>query len=183
MDLMAGSDRSKWIGPCRQALIHLLLVEHWKTASKADLTGRRTEIIAFRRQMAAAVKGGRGMHGKFEEMFSKAWPNARQKAVERLAEYSRRAGDRRSIKWYLRTFDEQLPKECPYLIEHVAGFDPKRDKGPRKDIWPTEVAKAFNRGLGAKYEILREPSPGSEDPWGRGRLRGRVRGTSYDRGR
>ena len=26
---MAGSDRSKWIGPCRQALIHLLLLEHW----------------------------------------------------------------------------------------------------------------------------------------------------------
>ena len=180
---MAGSDRSKWIGPCRQALIHLLLVEHWKTASKADLTGWRTEIIAFRRQMAAAVKGGRGMHGKFEEMFSKAWPNARQKAVERLAEYSARTSDWRAIKRHRRTFDEQLPKECSYLLEHVAGYDPKRDKEPREDIWPPEVAKVFNRVLGKKYEILREPSPGSEDPWGRGRLRGSARGTSYDRGR
>ena len=180
---MAGSDRSKWIGPCRQALIHLLLVEHWETASKADHKGWQTEIIAFRRQMAAAVKGGRGMHGKFEEMFSDAWPRARQNAVKRLVKYSARTSDWRAAKPYRRTFDAQLPKECPYLLEHVAGYDPKRDEGPRKDIWPPGVAKVFNRVLGTKYEILREPSPGSEDPWGRGRLRGRARGTSYDRGR
>ena len=63
--------------------------------------------------MAAAVKGGRGMHGKFEKMFSKAWPQARQKAVERLASYSAPEGERRSVKQHTRTFDTQLPKECP----------------------------------------------------------------------
>ena len=182
MDLVAGSDRSKWIGPCRQALIHLLLVEHWETASKADLKGWQTEIIAFRQQMAASVKHGRGMHGKFEEMFSKAWADGCKEAIERLAEYSRRPGDRRAIKRDLRTFDAQVPEECPYLLEHVAGY-PKRDKGPREDIWPPEVAEVFNRVLGMDYEILREPSLVRQDPWGRGRLRGRARGTSYDRER
>ena len=176
---MSRTDRGKWAGLCHRAIQHLLLVEHWEAASEADLTGWRTEILAFRRQMAKAIKRGRGMHGKFEEMFSVAWADGRKEAIERLAEYSRRAGDRRSIKWYLQTFDAQLPKECPYLIEHVAGFAPKRDKGPREDIWPPEVAKVFNRVLGKKYEILRVPGLVQRDPWGRGR----ARGTSYDRGR
>ena len=180
---MAGSDRSKWIGLCHRALQHLLLVEHWETASKADIRGWQAEILEFRRQMAEAIKHGRGMHGKFEEMFSKAWPRARHQAIQRLVEYSAPDGKRRSTKRHTRSFDAQVPKECPYLLEHVAGYDPKRDKGPREDIWPPEVAEVFNRVLGMDYEILREPSPGSEDPWGRGRLRGRARGTSYDRGR
>ena len=180
---MAGSDRSKWIGPCRQALLHLLLVQRWEAASEADLIGWRTEILAFRGQMETAIKHGRGMHGKFEEMFSMAWPDARYRAVARLVSYSAVGGERQSTKRHTRAFDAQVPKECPYLLEHVADYDPKRDKGPRKDIWPPEVAKVFNRVLGTKYEILRERSPGSDDPWGRGRLRGRARGTSYDRGR
>ena len=124
---MAGSDRSKWIGPCHRAIQHLLLVEHWETASEADLRGWRTEILAFRQQMQTAIKHGRGMHGKFEEMFSKAWEDGRKEAIERLAEYSRRHGDRRAAKRYRRTFDTQLPKECPYLLEHVAGYDPRRE--------------------------------------------------------
>ena len=181
MDLVAGSDRSKWIGLCHRALQHLLLVEHWEAASEADLQGWQAEIVEFRRQMAGAIKHGRGMHGKFEEMFSKAWADGRKEAIERLAEYSRRSGDRRPIKRYLRAFDAQVPKDCPYLLEHVAGYDPKRDKGPREDIWPPDVAKVFNRVLGTKYVIL--PSLVRRDPWGRGRLRGRARGTSYDPGR
>ena len=123
---MAGSDRSKWIGLCRQALLHLLLVQHWERASEADLRGWQAEIVAFREQMAAAVKGGRGMHGKFEKMFSKAWPQARHQAIQRLVEYSARPGDRRAAKRYRGTFDERVPDECPYLLEHVAGYDPRR---------------------------------------------------------
>ena len=133
--------------------------------------------------MAASVEGGRGLHGRFEEMFSSAWPWSRKRAVRRLAGYSVPNGEARATKRHRRTFDAQLPKECPYLLEHVVGFDPKRDRGPREDIWPPEVAKVFNRVLETDYEILPEPSPGREDPWGRGRLRGRAGGTSYERGR
>ena len=113
------------------------------------------------------------MHGKFEVMFSKAWADGRKEAIKRLAEYSRRPDDRRAVKRYLQTFDAQLPEECPYLIEHVAGYDPRRDKEPRVNVWPPEIAKIFNRVLGTKYEILRAPSLVQRDPRGRGRLRGR----------
>ena len=178
---MSRTDRDKWAGLCHRAIQHLLLVEHRETASKADLRGWRAEIVEFRRRMAAAAKGGRGMHGRFEEMFSSAWSWGRERAVERLVSYSAPDGDRRAAKWHTRSFDEQLPKECPYLLEHVAGYAPKRDKGPRQDIWLPEVAEVFNRVLGTDYEIL--PSLVRRDPWGRGRLRGRARGTSYDRGR
>ena len=180
---MSRSDRGKWAGLCHRALQHLLLVEHWEAASEADLRGWQAEIVAFREQMAAAIKGGRGMHGKFEKMFSKAWPQARHQAIQRLVEYSARPSDRRAAKRYRRTFDERVPDECPYLLEHVAGYDPRRDEGPREDIWPPEVAKIFNRVLGRNYEIFRVPSLVQRDPWGRGRLRGRARGMSYDRGR
>ena len=160
---MAGSDRSKWIGLCRQALLHLLLVQHWERASEAELRGWQAEILAFREQMEAAIKHGRGMHGRFEEMFSSAWPWSRKRAVRRLAGYSVPNGEARLTKRYRRTFDVQLPKECPYLLEHVAGYDPKREREPRDAVWPPEVAKVFNRILGKKYEILREPSPGRRD--------------------
>ena len=77
---MAGSDRSKWIGLCHRALQHLLLVEHWEAASEADLRGWQAEILAFRRQMAQAIKRGRGMPVKFEEVFSMAWAGARKRS-------------------------------------------------------------------------------------------------------
>ena len=58
---------------------------------------------------------------------------------------------------HLRAADARLPDDCPYLAEHVAAYDPKRDKQPRGDVWPPEVAVTFNSVLGTNYEIHRSP--------------------------
>ena len=167
---MAGSDRSKWIGPCRQALIHLLLVEHWKTASKADLTGWRTEIIAFRRQMAASVKGGRGMHGKFEKMFSKAWPRARQKAVERLVQYFPHGlvtGGRPSR--IVEPLTRSCPRSAPTCSSTLPATTPSGMKGrgkisgPPRSPWSSTGSSGRSTRSFASRAPAARPLGGAED--------------------
>lgn len=73
------------------------------------------------------------------------------------------AEGRRSPKPHLRAMDAQLPDDCPYLVEHVCPYDPKRDKAPRNDIWPPGVAAALNAVLDRNYEIIRT-GPRSRGP-------------------
>lgn len=167
---MGRKDRTPWVSNCVMALTHLLLVEHCKTATKGNLKHWRVEILAFRDDMGAAVDDAHVLLGEYDRNIAKAWKSARREAVQRLAEYSAQAAGGHSAKRYRRIIRAQLPEDCPYLVEHVAAYDPRQDKEPRDDIWPPGVARVFNRILGTDYEIL----PGSDRrlPWERQGSRG-----------
>ncbi|MCY4187446.1 MAG: hypothetical protein OXD30_03075 [Bryobacterales bacterium] len=105
--------------------------------------------------MAAAIDENPGLQGQYGEMLTLAWRAGRANAVERLAEYSAsRAEDDHPHE---QAADARLPDDCPYLVEHVAAYDPKRDKQPRSDVWPPGVAVAFNSLLQTDYEIQQGP--------------------------
>ena len=151
----------------------MLLVEHCKAATEADIKHWRDEILEWRRQMGAAVRGAHVLLGEYDKNLAKAWVLGRRRAVRRLAEYAAEAAGLADDRKFQRAVRTQLPEECPYLVEHVAAYDPKVDKEPREDIWPPGVANVFNRVLGTNYEILRGPS--RRLPWERGGLSGRGR--------
>ncbi len=151
------AERGKWVAHCAQAIEHLLAVEHWKGATAGELQHWRKEIRAFRLGMAAAIRANPGLQGEYAEMLSEAWADGRAHAVERLAEYAAVEAGAVNDHPYERAADAQLPEDCPYSAEHVAAYDPKRDKQPRSDVWPPGVAVVFNGVLRTDYEILRGP--------------------------
>ena len=151
------AERGRWISNCARAIEHMLAVEHWKTATAGELRHWRKEIRAFRIEMAAAIDENPGLQGQYGEMLTLAWRAGRANAVERLAEYSASEAGAEDDRPHERAADARLPDDCPYLAEHVAAYDPKRDKQPRSDVWPPGVAVAFNSLLQTDYKIQQGP--------------------------
>ncbi len=149
------AERGRWISHCARVIERMLAIEHWKTATAGELRHYRKEIRAFRIEMAVAIDENPGLQGQYGEMLTLAWKAGRANAVERLAEYS--ASGAEDDRPHERAADARLPDDCPYLAEHVAAYDPKRDKQPRSDVWPPGVAVAFNSQLQTDYEIQQGP--------------------------
>lgn len=163
IESMGRAERKPWVSNCALALAHMLVIEHCKTATPANLEDWETEIRAFRGAMADAIDASHSLQGEYDEILAMAWKIGRREAVERLAAYSAQAAGRRSPKPHLRAADEKMPEDCPYLVEHVCPYDPKRDKMPRNDIWPPGVAAVLNAVLDRNYEIIRR-GPRSRAP-------------------
>ena len=162
IEAVGRAERKPWVSNCAQALAHMQAIEHCKTATPANLEDWETEIRAFRGAMADAIDASHSLQGEYGEILAMAWKIGRREAVERLAAYAAQAAGRRSPKPFLRAAEAKLPEECPYLVEHVCPYDPKRDKAPRNDIWPPGVAAALNSVLDRDYRIIRRgPRRGS----------------------
>ena len=157
IEAVGRAERGRWVSNGARAIEHMLAAEHWKGATAGELKHWRKEIVAFRIGMAAAIDENPGLQGEYAEMLALAWRAGRANAVERLAEYSAAEAGALDDRPHLRAADARLPDDCPYSAEHVAAYDPKRDKQPRSDVWPPGVAVAFNSVLRTDYEIRRGP--------------------------
>ena len=154
------AERGRWVSHCARAIEHLLAIEHWKDATAGQARHWRKEVRAFRIGMAAALDENPGLQGAQGELLGLAWKHGRARAVERLAGYAADEAGAVDDRPHERVADARLPRDCPYSAGHVAAYDPKRDKGPRPDVWPPAVAVRLNAVLGTDYEILREPQRG-----------------------
>lgn len=158
--------KDRWTSLCARVVEHLLAIEHWESATPETLQHWVREALNFRLQMAKVLRRNPGLQGQRLEMFATAWEDGRSDAVSRLTDYEDPSlKQRKAIE---RKWDRlRLPKECPYPVEHVAAYDPKRDRAPDSEIWPAAVAVVLNQRLGANYPILSEP--GSDPGAGRAR--------------
>ena len=161
------AQKDRWVSHCARALEHMLAVEHCETAGVGTLRKWEKEIGAFRIGMASAIRANPGLQGEYAEMLADAWADGRAYAVERLAGYAAEAARAGNPRPFRRAVDAELPEDCPYLVEHVAAYDPKRDKQPRDDVWPPGVAVRLNAALEADYEIRRGPDRGRGPGWSR----------------
>ncbi len=167
IESMGRAERKPWVSNCALALVHMLAIEHCKTATPANLEDWEAEIRAFRGAMADAIDASHSLQGEYDEILAMAWKAGRREAVERLAGYAAQAAGKRSPKPYRRAVTTKLPEECPYLVEHVCPYDPKRDKEPRDDIWPPGVAAVLNAVLDRNYEIIRSRGAQHGSEWSR----------------
>lgn len=154
------AERGRWVSHCARAIEPMLAIEYCKSASAGEVKHWRKEIRAFRIGMADAVRENPSLQGTYAEALSLAWARGRTLAVGRLAEYSAAAAGAEDDRPYERAVDAQLPEDCPYLVEHLAAFDPERDTRPRDEVWPPGVAVALNAALGTDYEIQQQRSRG-----------------------
>ena len=146
-------ERNGWESLCARALEHMLAIEHWPAATESALRHWIREIDSFRLRMASVLDRNPGLQGRYDEMYSSAWRDARRLAVYRLADYE----DPERPKECVRKWDRRsLPQACPYRREHVAAYEPRRDSVPDLNLWPPRVAKVLNERLGRNYPILPE---------------------------
>lgn len=160
------AERRVWVSNCAAAIERMLLVEHWKAPNAEDLREWQGEIHGFQLKMAGAVDANPSLQGEYAGMLAQAWTSGRRKAVTRLAEHSSDKAGASDNRLYRRVVRATLPEDCPYLVEHVAAYDPNVDKDPRDDVVPPGVARVFNRVLGEDYQILRG-SPSRDLGWSR----------------
>ena len=84
-----------------------------------------------------------------------AWNVGRGEAVARLAKHSADKAGAVNDQPFERAADARVPADCPYLLEHVAGYDPKRGTEPDYGVYPPAVVKVLERSLWGKREIHR----------------------------
>ena len=164
IEALARAERKLLKTLCVRTMEHMLKIEHYREASDKTLKYWMREIGNFRKQMAEIIKENPGLKGHYRTIFAEAWENGRSDAVEGLAEYDQDNAEKAGKTAPKRSKAERereraLPGECPYLIEEIIAFDPRRDRKPRGDIWPPSVARVLNTRLGEDFPVRRERTP------------------------
>ncbi len=153
---LARKERADWRGPGRQALVHMLCVQHARNRVPAGtIKGWHDEIHAFREAMAGVVRESSSLQGQFDEMVAAMWRDARDEAVRRLGVYAARAGGQPAERAhpFEQVVRAELPQDCPYRTEHFFSWDDE-EKAVRREVWPPGVAVVLNTALGTEYPVL-----------------------------
>ena len=159
IETLGRSEERAWVSHCTNTIAHLLKIEYLRSAE--NLNHWRREIRAFRKGMFRALEENPGMKGRLARLLARAWRYGRADAVEAIAEQDA-AGDAAAERRLARNWRGRLPEDCPYSLEHVAGYDPyRRDGQLLGDVWPAGVARVLNDGLGTDYPI-RHSTPARE---------------------
>ena len=148
------TQQHNWEAFCARVIEHMLKIDYYREATEKVLEHWLQEILDFRQKMAKLIKQNPGLKGQYAEMFAEAWDDGRGYACRRLAEYDRsntakegKAPGKLSKALFER--DRTLPAECPYRLEDVTAYNPRRDREPDYDVWPPSVARVLNTRLDA----------------------------------
>ena len=155
MDGLRRAQQDPWVTHCEKALECMLLIEHWKSPSVSNLDQWQGEIDECQLGMAEAITPSPSLRRECEEMLAMAWDFARGEAVARLAKHLADKAGALNDEPFERAVEAQVPENCPYLLKHVAGYDPKREKEPDYGVYPPAVVKVLERSLWGKREIHR----------------------------
>lgn len=155
IEALGRREQRGWTSPCGKVIRHLLKMEH--SRRRESVKHWRDEIEAWRETMFRRLQRSKGLRGRLDEMLDEAWWHGRRLAVTDLVK------DANPTSWAAekalrRSWEQELPEDCPYALEDIAGYDPRiRDKKaePNRGIWPAAVATRMNEELGWDYEVRR----------------------------
>ena len=142
-----------WTSYCTNVIAHLLKIE--SSGSSEDLRHWNEEIETWRDSMVDLLADSPGMKHELSGLLAKAWKRGRRDAVRELVKHGG-AVEAAVEKRLRRSWELQLPQECPYALVEIAGYEP-RDKQavPQLDVWPVAVARVLNERLGTNYPVRR----------------------------
>ena len=143
------TQQHNWEAFCARVIEHMLKIDYYREATEKVLKHWTREIRDFRQKMAKLIKQNPGLQGQYAEMFAEAWDDGRGYARHRLAEYDEDNDLQTTWKKAFRERGRTLPAECPYRLEDVTAYNPRRDREPDYDVWPPSVARVLNTRLDA----------------------------------
>ena len=143
------TQQHNWEAFCARVIEHMLKIDYYREASEKVLEHWTREIRDFRQEMAELIDKNPGLKGQYAKMFAAAWERGRGYACRRLAEYDEDNDPQTTWKKAFRERGRTLPAECPYRLEDVTAYNPRRDREPDYDVWPPSVARVLNTRLDA----------------------------------
>ena len=143
------AQQHNWEAFCARVIEHMLKIDYYREATEKVLEQWLQEILDFRQEMAELIDKNPGLKGQYAKMFAAAWKRGRGYACRRLAEYDEDNDPQTTWKKAFRERDRMLPAECPYRLEDVTAYNPRRDREPDYDVWPPSVARVLNARLDA----------------------------------
>ena len=143
------AQQHNWEAFCARVIEHMLKIDYYREAPEKVLEHWLQEILDFRQEMAELIDKNPGLKGQYAEMFAAAWKRGRGYACRRLAAYDEDNDPQTTWKKAFRERDRMLPAECPYRLEDVTAYNPRRDREPDYDVWPPSVARVLNTRLDA----------------------------------
>ena len=149
------AQQHNWEAFCARVIEHMLKIDYYREAPEKVLEHWTREIPDFRQEMAELIDKNPGLKGQYAKMFAAAWNRGRGYACRRLAEYDKDNDPQTTWKKAFRERDRMLPAECPYRLEDVTAYNPRRDREPDYDVWPPSVARVLNTRLDADLPIRR----------------------------
>ncbi len=142
-----------WTSYCTNVIAHLLKIE--SSGSSEDFRHWKEEIEAWRDSMFDLLADSPGMKHELSGLLAKAWKRGRRDAVRELVKHGG-AVEAAVEKRLRRTWELQLPQECPYTLVEIAGYEPHEKQAvPQLDVWPVAVARVLNERLGTNYPVRR----------------------------
>ena len=156
IETLGRSEKRAWMSYCRNVTSHLLKIEQSQGGESIDHW--REEVEAWRVEMHDRLADNPGLKRELHKMLAKAWKLGREDAVKKLAEETR-PESWAAAKRALREQDLRVPRDCPYALADIAGYDPlDKDARPDQEVWPAAVARRLNAVLGSDYPVyLRGP--------------------------
>ena len=137
--------RSRWRSHCQWAIELLLVIEHSVDTNRVDLQRWLRELALCRCEMAEVIEDNPGLKEHFGNMLQRAWSHARERAVSQL---ELRDSDSFPVpKGCRRYWEGILPRQCPYSLAEIAGYDPLVDAFDRleADALPKHVEQMIER--------------------------------------
>ena len=142
-----------WTSYCTNVIAHLLQIE--SSGSPEDFRHWKEEIEAWRDSMFDLLADSPGMKHELSGLLDKAWKRGRRDAVRELVKHGG-AVEAAVEKRLRRSWELQLPQECPYTLVEIAGYEPREKQAvPQLDVWPVAVARVLNERLGTNYPVRR----------------------------
>ena len=145
-----------WTSFCTNVISHLLKIEY--SGSGEDFRHWREEIEAWRDSMFDVLTDSPGIKHELSGLLAKAWKRGRRDAVRELVQHGG-AVEAAVEKRLRRSWELQLPQECPYTLAEIAGYEPlDKQAAPQLDVLPVPVARVLNERLGT-HSPVRPRSP------------------------
>ena len=140
-----------WTSYCTNVISHLLKIE--SSGSGEDFRHWKDEIEAWRDSMFDLLADNPGMKPELSGLLAKAWKRGRRDAVRELVKHGG-AVEASVEKRLRRSWNLQLPQECPYTLAEIAGYEPREKHSvPLPDVWPAPVARVLNDWLNTSYTV------------------------------
>ena len=137
--------RDRWESHCVWAIELLLVSEHCVDPAQAELRRWARELAICRSEMAHVIERNPGRKDQCGAMLQMAWGHGRERAASKLELHD---GDAWPVpRGVRRIWEDALPRECPYSLAEVAGYDPLVDDADRLDTHalPKRVEQMITR--------------------------------------
>ena len=93
------------------------------------------------------------MKHELSRLLAKPWKRGRRNAVRELVKHGG-AVEVAAEKRLRRSWESLLPRECPYSLVEIAGYEPReRQAVPQPDVWPAPVARVLDGRMGTNYPV------------------------------